>query len=78
GNNLRLGVYYKFHKERLDEIRNKKILEDAIAGVFNNPIKVDCLLTEIPKEVVKKVDLIEPQINGTHPDISKVAEEIFS
>lgn len=78
GNNLRLGVYYKFHKEKLDEIRNKKILEDAITGVFNNPVKVYCLLTEIPKEVVKKVELVEPQINNTQPDISKVAEEIFS
>lgn len=77
GSNLLLGVYYKFHKERLDEVRNKRILEDVVTSIFNNPIRVSCELADIPKEVVKKVELIDPLPPPTQADITKVAEEVF-
>jgi DNA polymerase-3 subunit gamma/tau len=78
GKSLQLGVYYKFHKERLDDLRNKKLLEDVIASIFNNPVRVDCTLTEIPPEAIKKVDLVEPQTAPKEPDITQVAQDIFS
>lgn len=60
---LVLGVYYKFHKERLEEIKQRQILERIVGGVLNSSVRVSCVLTEPPKkEVVKseEVVLIEP------------------
>lgn len=73
GNILTLGVYYKFHKERLEEVSHRKVLEDVAASVMGCPIKVACTLTEPP---VKKVEVI-PLTETEDRDIIKIAEEIF-
>lgn len=74
GKNLTLGVFYRFHKERLEEGTNRRILEEVVATVLGNPVKVICTLTEPPKkEVTPKSVLTE----GADKDIIKIAEEIF-
>jgi len=62
-NKLVLGVYYKFHKERLEEIKQRQILERIAGTILNCNLRINCILTEPPKkEVVKseEVVLIEP------------------
>ena len=74
GNNLVLGVYYRFHKERLEEVSHRKVLEDVAGSVMGCPIKVTCTLTDPP---VKK-DIPTPPLTETKDDdIIKIAEEIF-
>lgn len=74
GNNLVLGVYYRFHKERLEEVSHRKVLEDVAGSVMGCPIKVTCTLTDPP---VKK-DVATPPLTETKDnDIIKIAEEIF-
>ncbi|KKT56860.1 MAG: DNA-directed DNA polymerase [Candidatus Amesbacteria bacterium GW2011_GWA1_44_24] len=73
GNILTLGVYYKFHKERLEEVSHRKVLEDVAASVMGCPIKVACTLTEPPAKKVEVIPLTETKDN----DIIKIAEEIF-
>ncbi len=74
GSNLILGVYYRFHKERLEEVSHRKVLEDVAASVMGCPIKVTCTLTDPP---VKK-DVSTPPLTETKDDdIIKIAEEIF-
>jgi len=74
GSNLILGVYYRFHKERLEEVSHRKVLEDVAASVIGCPIKVTCTLTDPP---VKK-DVPTPPLTETKDnDIIKIAEEIF-
>jgi DNA polymerase III gamma/tau subunit len=70
GKTLTLGVFYKFHKERLEDINHKKILEDVIAKVLNSPTRIICTLVEPPP---KEPVLTESKDN----DIIKAAEEIF-
>lgn len=70
GNNLKLGVYYKFHKDKLEEARNRKILEEAALKVFEKNIRIQCLLTEAPSNI----QLTE----NTNENIMTAAEEIFS
>lgn len=78
GKNLTLGVYYKFHKERLEEGVNRRILEDVIAGIMGMPVRIICTLTDPP---IKKQEPVEPAspvlTEGQDKDIIKVAEEIF-
>ena len=74
GNNLVLGVYYRFHKERLEEVSHRKVLEDVAASVMGCPIKVTCTLTDPP---IKKDVATPPLTEGKDQDIIKIAEEIF-
>jgi len=71
GKTLTLGVFYKFHKERLEDVHHKKILEDVIEKVLNSPTKVICTLVEPPPKA-------EPVLTESRDnDIIKAAEEIF-
>ena len=79
GNTLKLGVFYKFHKERLEDIKNRKIFEDVVAEIFGRPIKLICTLTEPPKRKEEPVQKVENVLTeGEDKDIIKIAEEIFS
>jgi DNA polymerase-3 subunit gamma/tau len=78
GKVLTLGVFYRFHKERLEDGRNRKILEDVINVVMGTPVKVVCTLTEPPvKKVVEEVHTTTVLTEGEDKDIIKIAEEIF-
>ncbi len=78
GKVLTLGVFYRFHKERLEDGRNRKILEDVVNAVMGTPVKVVCTLTEPPiKKVVEEVTTTAVLTEGEDKDIIKIAEEIF-
>ena len=58
GNTLKLGVFYRFHKERLEEHQHKITVETTIEEIVGTPVRIVCVLTEPPakpelKEVVK-------------------------
>lgn len=78
GKTLTLGVFYKFHKERLEDAKHRKILEDIMAHVLNTPTRIVCTLVEPPAKKVVEVARHEPILTETRePDIIKAAEEIF-
>lgn len=80
GGILTLGVYYKFHKERLEDLNHRKILEDVATSVLNSPTRINCRLVEPPpKEIIEVVVKKETVLTeGEDRDIIKVAEELFS
>ncbi len=73
GHSLTLGVYYKFHKERLEVVQNKRTLEEVVAQIFGNPVEVVYTLTEKKMEPVKD----EPLTSTADKDIISAAKEIF-
>jgi DNA polymerase-3 subunit gamma/tau len=81
GETLKLGVFYKFHKERLEEMKNITVLEGVVAKVMAKPTKIKCVLTEpekvdATKEVVANV--AEPKtVSSQDEDIMQVAKDIF-
>ncbi|MBI2066048.1 DNA polymerase III subunit gamma/tau [Candidatus Woesebacteria bacterium] len=78
GTTLTLGVYYRFHKERLEETSHKRILEDVVAAVLGVPVKVICTLASPPQKKVIEEEKNESVLTeGEDKDIIKVAEEIF-
>lgn len=78
GKVLVLGVYYKFHKERLEDIQHRKVLEEIVAKVLKSPTKVVCTLTEPqPKKVIEEAKIEPVLTEANDKDIMKVAEEIF-
>jgi DNA polymerase-3 subunit gamma/tau len=73
-NVLELGVYYKFHKERLEDGKIRKVFEDVVEMVIGAPTKVVCTLTDPPSRALPKVVLTD----SPDQDIIKAAEDIFS
>lgn len=78
GKTLILGVFYKFHKERLEDFHHRRILEEVVTGVLGNPTKILCTLTAPPQRTENKKQENEVVLTeGGDEDIIKVAEEIF-
>ena len=86
GKNLTLEVFYPFHKERLEEIKNRKIVEDGLTKVFGKDLCFDCVLVKSKKEalVIKNDTPVESISNeliskseDKNKDIYDVAKEIF-
>lgn len=67
---LRLSVYYKFHKDKLEEAKTKKMLENALQSVLGTNLNIEFGLVEAPQ----KVQLTD--VNNQN--IISVAEEMFS
>ncbi len=78
GGTLTLDVFYRFHKERLEDGRHRKILEEVIGAVLGAPIRVVCTLAEPPaKKIEEKKEASVVLTEGEDEDIIKVAKEIF-
>jgi len=43
---LIIEVFYKFHKEKLEEEKNRKIVETGLLKVFGGLVRFDCVLAE--------------------------------
>lgn len=70
GKSLKLSVFYQFHKDKLEEAKTKKILEDVTASIFGENLRIECLLAEAPPNV----QLTEVR----NENIISVAEQMFS
>jgi len=76
GNTLNVGVYYRFHKERLETNALKKILEDVCEQVLGiTPLKINCSLTEREKPLPKHSD--PPLAQAKEATIIQAAKEVF-
>ena len=70
GNKLKLAVYYKFHKDKLEENKNKKLIEDSILSILSKQITLEIGLVDAP---------VKSELTGvTNQNIMTAAEEIFS
>lgn len=88
GNILLLEVFYPFHKDRLEESKNRKIVEDGISKVFGVNLGFECVLAKNKKQplVIKNDTPMEHVSNQLAEnkddkvgggDIYDVAKEIF-
>lgn len=67
---LKLGVYYKFHKDKLEEAKTLKMIEDACLNVLGSNTKIEFCLSEAPaRQQLTEVN---------NQNIITVAEEMFS
>jgi len=88
GNILLLEVFYPFHKDRLEESKNRKIVEDGILKVFGVNLGFECVLAKNKKQplVIKNdtpIEHVSDQLTENKDDkvgggdIYDVAKEIF-
>ncbi len=74
GERIKLGVCYKFHKDMLEESRNRQILENTATDIFNKNVRFECLLIDPPSDSASNPVLTEVG----NDNILKSAEELFS
>jgi len=43
-----LEVFYQFHKDQLEQERNRRVLEQALSGLFETSLRIKCELGERP------------------------------
>ncbi len=87
GNKLTLGVFYTFHKEKLECNPHRDILEATLSSILGNRVKVVCTLTAPPTRpiITEKEDVVLTEVgqanssltSGEGEDIKRVAKEIF-
>ena len=68
GDILNLGVKFKFHKDKISENKNIKILEEAIEKVTGQKLRVKCEVADLKKKPKEKL---------SDDDLIKAAEEVF-
>ncbi|OGD86224.1 DNA polymerase III, subunit gamma and tau [Candidatus Curtissbacteria bacterium RBG_13_35_7] len=76
GSNLTMEVFYRFHKERLEDPKIIKMLDTAMEEVINKDVKLRFVLASRqtrPPRVVAKSDVIEIK----EDQLEKMAHEIF-
>lgn len=74
-NKLMVKVFYKFHKDRLEEERYRNMVEETIAKVLVAPVKISFFLASKDRLIDKKNDDNLKPVN--QEDIIKTAEEVF-
>jgi len=76
---LLIEVFYKFHKEKLEEEKNRRIVELGLEKVFGGAVRFDCILAEadskktMPMVIINKGD--EKVVSES--EIYDVAKNIF-
>ncbi len=75
GKTLSLGVYYQFHKEKLESNAVRKTLEDILEKIYGTQTKIACTLTERENKPKFTIDTLTETLD---PDIIDAAKEIFN
>ena len=89
GNTLTIGVFYSFHKERLEAPTYRILMDEIVSNVFGKNIKVVCVITKPPVDQIIETKSAEGVVLAEPPrepaltteedkDIIKLAEEMFS
>jgi DNA polymerase-3 subunit gamma/tau len=66
---MTLGVKFKFHNDKISEIKNLAVLEEAIARVMGKKIRIKCQVTDLKKKPKEKL---------SDDALSSAVEEIFA
>lgn len=82
GKVLTVGVFYKFHKERLEAHPHRDILEEVLELFIGTPVRISCMLTEPPvkkikEEITSTNEVVLTEAQGDDK-ILEIAKEIFS
>jgi DNA polymerase III gamma/tau subunit len=83
GNSIILEVFYPFHKDRLEEAKNRKVVEEVLCKVLGMDLGFECTLAKTRKQpLVISNDTPEEKINdqlveNNKKDLYDVAKEIF-
>jgi len=81
---LLIEVFYKFHKEKLEEEKNRKIVEMGFLKVFGGSVRFDCVLAEADSKKTMPMVIVNKGVEDgrdrpvpSESEIYDVAKNIF-
>lgn len=74
GFNLKVEVFYPFHKERLEKELYRSIFENVSGEILGGAVKLECVLSTSKKRAADVVNVLTPK----EEDILSLAEELFN
>lgn len=77
---LILEVFYRFHKDKLEEERNRRIVEEGLAKVCRGNFKVKCVLgerRELSQKRTEKDENSNSRQTNNDDELYRIAKEIF-
>ncbi len=74
---LTIGVYYRFHKEKLETTAIRSAFEVILSELFPEPVTVEYILLDPPQQVARHTPDIQPLTPQAPADILHAAKEIF-
>jgi hypothetical protein len=78
-NTLQIEAFYKFHKERLEQVKNRRILEKVLNEITGVPLKVRTLLGKKEKKDAPSQDSPVKKPSGQgFDDVENEAVEVFN
>lgn len=72
GKTLKLGVFYSFHKEKLEGNPHRLLLEEVVGLVKGDDVRIECLLTKPPEKKVvidNTSETVTPKAAGSSNDL---------
>lgn len=75
GENLKVGVFYRFHKEQLEMQKNRLVFEQICSSILGSDVRVTYEITERRNSLPAQKD--PPLTETREDDILKAAKEIF-
>lgn len=76
-NILTLKFFYRFHKERIEEAHNKKLVEKVAGETMRTTVKILCVLGEKQAEQEEEIDPGKQSARVDSTDLLKAAQEVF-
>lgn len=78
GGVLVIDVFYKFHKEKLEEAKNRKIVEIGLDKIFGEGLEFECVLADGKKKKETGNEKLETREKSvSEAEIYDVAKDIF-
>ncbi|HPJ17200.1 MAG TPA: DNA polymerase III subunit gamma/tau [Candidatus Woesebacteria bacterium] len=79
GNTVIIEVFYPFHRDKLNEDKNRKVVEMGLKEIFKNNLEFKCVLGQNKTEAVVITNETEEknEVPKTENELYDVAKEIF-
>jgi len=74
-NTVILGFYHTYHKEKIEDPRNRRVVEDTLSKVLGKPYEVRCVLTSRDAKSKVKAARNDPVVRTALEMGGRIAEE---
>jgi DNA polymerase-3 subunit gamma/tau len=74
GDTVVLGFYHSFHKEKVEEVENKRVVESVLSQVLGSPHRLRCILTERKQKRVAQPQPDIPLVRAAQEMGAKIIE----
>ncbi|MBE0430540.1 MAG: DNA polymerase III subunit gamma/tau [Dehalococcoidia bacterium] len=72
---LVLGFYYSFHKEKIEDVKYRRLVERKLKEVFDRPYKVRCVLIDHKRDVSSEATTQNPVVRAALEMGATISEE---